>query len=122
MRSWTVTDLARPRSLNAERSGHWRKHRAETNEEVERWGWLWRAALPPGLHLARIDVEAAPSYKSRPQDTGNCYPSVKAAIDALVSLGVIPDDTGTHVAAITMHAPDGTLKADSLTITIQEAP
>lgn len=119
-RDWTATDHHRPRSLNSERSGHWRAHREGTREERERWGWIWRATIPSGTRLERIRVVASPSYKRSPADTGNCYPSVKAALDGLVDVGIIPDDTGAHVLSITMTAP--TSGPDSLSVTISEIP
>lgn len=114
--SFSATDLTRPRSLNAERSGHWREHRVQTDEDRQRWGWLWRTVLPSGLRVQRCAITAQPSYSSRPQDTGNCYPSVKAAVDALVDVGVLPDDSGAHVASIMLLAP---LRGpDALTVTL----
>ena len=101
----TAVDHTRPWSLNAERSDHWRRHREKTREARERWAWLWMAAGAKQLHLDVVEVIAQPSYKARPQDTGACYGSVKAAIDALVDVGCIPGDTGKHVLAITMLAP-----------------
>ena len=115
-RSWRATDEARPRSLNAERRGsHW-SHRLDTREERARWGWLWKAAKVPPLTRATID--AYPSMRGMLADTGNCYPTVKAAIDALVDVGALPDDGPRFVASITLHAP--VRGPDSMTVVVSE--
>lgn len=119
-RLWTIRDTTRPISLNAERSAHWRVHRRTTAEAVERWAWLARQARIP--HLAAVIIEAHPTYKGRKQDAGNCYPTVKAAIDALVAVGVLDDDTPDIVRAITLHAPDPSISTDGLTLVVREWP
>lgn len=120
-RAWTASDTERPRSLNAERSGHWRTHRAQTEADRDRWRILWLQAFGADRpHLDACWVVALPSYKRSPQDTGNCYPTVKAAVDALVDLAVIPDDTGEYVHGITLLAPSKD-KTDGLFITLLDA-
>lgn len=119
MTTWTIVDTERPRSLNAERRMHWREHRRLTALDLERWGWLIKKArIPP---MTACFVEALPSYDHHPQDAGNCYPSVKAAIDALVAQGVVPDDDPAHVRGITMHAPDPTNSNNGLTLLVRSA-
>lgn len=41
----------------------------------------------------------------RMPDTGNAFPAAKAAIDGLVDAGVLPDDNGRYVHALTFLAP-----------------
>ena len=104
--------------MNAERSNHWREHRKATREARERWAWLWRQVRVPALD--RVVILATPAFARNPQDTGNSYPSVKPAVDALVDLGVLPKDTGRHVLAVAMLAP---VKApDGLTVSVLEVP
>ena len=49
-------------------------------------------------------------------DTMASAPTVKAAIDGLVDAGVIPDDTGKHLAAVTFLPP---VKGDKDTLTLR---
>lgn len=113
----------RPRTLNAERRGHHMAHRKATKDERLAWGWAWRAAVPVGTALARVRVTAQPVLSGPMQDPGNCYPSVKAAIDGLVDAGVIEDDTGEHVAAITLLAPIRCRPGeDRLDVSVRSAP
>lgn len=116
-RSWVLTVRTRPRSLNAERSAHWTLHRAQTTAEKMAWMAEAKNAHVPPLHA--VEITAQPNYADHPQDTGNCYPSVKAAIDGLVLAGVIPDDTGQYVLSIKMLAP-GSTPVDALTLLIEE--
>lgn len=118
LRSVEAHDAERPWSLNAERREHWREHRKLTAEARDRWGWLWRTAGAHRLQFARVEVVAQPSYSHHPQDTAACVGSVKAAVDALVDVGCIPDDTGAHVASVLMLAP--VAGKDGLTVTVRE--
>lgn len=119
-RTWTVTLAGRPRTLNAERAGHWRTHRRDTATERDAWGWLWRQTLG-AAKLGRLRIDAYPHLSGPQQDPGNCYPSVKAAIDALVDIGAIPDDGPGDIASITLHAPQRTKPGqDRLTILVTE--
>lgn len=99
----SLTHFARPVSLNAS-YGH---HRYERTEHVIEWRdafWvLAKQARMPRLDAIHIVVECGMS--GRLQDIGNCYPSVKAAIDGLVQAGVIPDDTGDHLLSLNYLPP-----------------
>lgn len=116
---WSVTVMGAPRSLNAERRGHWRTHRQATAADREMWGWSWREVLPRGLHLEAVRVEARPYQAGVLPDAGNAYPSVKAALDGLVDAGFLPDDGPAHVHAVTLHAPQRVKPAEArLTVTV----
>lgn len=116
-REWTLTVRDRPRSLNAERTAHWTLHSVQTANERRAWFVEARnAKVPP---LAAVTITAQPNYAEGQQDTGNCYPTIKAAIDGLVDAGIIADDTGEYVHSITMLAP-GSTKIDALTLLIKE--
>lgn len=90
-------------SLNAERSQHWTKRKAATIEWRQAFFALAKEAKIP--RLTRIHVDVWVYGKGQLQDTANCYPSVKAAIDGLVDAKVIPDDTPQHLLSIRFWAP-----------------
>jgi hypothetical protein len=50
---------------------------------------------------------ATPMMKNRAglQDTGGCFPAVKAAIDGLVDAGLLPNDGPAVVKRLTFNAP-----------------
>jgi hypothetical protein len=68
-----------------------------------------------------VSLVALPAYAGHRQDTGNCYPAVKAAIDALVDIGFLADDGPEHVLSITLLAPPRESLVDMLTIGLYEA-
>lgn len=116
--SWVLEYQARPLTLNAERAGHWRAHRAATAEWREAFAWLARAQHLP--RLCRIQVTATPVLADRRgQDVGACFPSVKAAIDGLVDAGVVPDDTPAHVARLIFEAPVLGARVNSLRLVVE---
>jgi hypothetical protein len=73
---------------------------------------LWRDAAADRCrelavpHYASVRIHAWP-FQARGvlADTGSHLPCVKAVIDGLRDAGVLTDDTGREVLAITMHAP-----------------
>lgn len=100
----------RPTSLNAERSGHWRtRHGATaairtTVQLVASGRTRWGPKLDrPDRFPIRID--AYPVQSGILGDAGNCYPTVKAAIDGLRDAEVLPDDDPRYVTTIALHAP-----------------
>jgi crossover junction endodeoxyribonuclease RusA len=104
-------------SLNAERR---QRHWAVRSEATKQWrhsaGWAAKAAKIPPLSV--VIVEAQPwQSKGVLADAGNHLPSVKAAIDGLVDVGVLHDDDPTHVAALILLAPRR--GNDGLTLTVQ---
>lgn len=112
---------ARPWTLNSERAGHWRKHRALTDE----WrGVFHLLAVELQLpHLERIAVTVQPEVRNRAHmpDTGACIGAAKAAIDGLVDAGVLADDGPAYVRRLTFEAPVITGE-DALTLTLREVP
>ena len=96
----------RPESVNAERKLSHRARGEHTAAMREASRLLageishWRLKLLPVL------VIATPFQRGGIlADTGNHYPSVKAAIDGLVDAGWMPDDTPAYVAGILMLPP-----------------
>ena len=124
-RAWRASRPGRPRSLNAERSAHWREHRRATAAERGEWAWLWHAerAGGPRPTAARVEVTATVYTSGVLPDPGNAYPSVKAAIDGAVDAGLIAGDTGEYLARVILEAPVRCKRgAEALTVTIRECP
>lgn len=96
-----IAYLSRPWSINAERSMHWSQRSALVDEWRTYFGWAAKARHLPSLTSARIHVRTGVG-----QDTGNCLPAVKAAVDGLVDAGVLPDDTPEHVQELRFLAPE----------------
>ena len=95
----------RPFLLNAERSRHWREHRAHTADVRLEAGYLWTGPARRG-ELERVKVEVYPTYeKGRLPDTGACLPSVKAIIDGAVDAGLLAKDTPDIVTYLGFHRP-----------------
>lgn len=90
----------RPLTLNAERDLHW----AQAAKVIAEWKRVASLTARSG-GLARARWERArftfrpvyPDGRAVP-DTGAIYPVEKAIVDALVELGVIPDDNRFHNA------------------------
>ena len=73
---------------------------------------IWRRAMQERArelevpHYATCRIHAWPyQQKGTLADTGSHMPVVKAVVDGLRDAGVLKDDTGREVLAITMHAP-----------------
>lgn len=97
-RRWELIHYGRPISLNDYRKRHW-KDRSD-GEWKDAYAVLAKLEKVP--RLARARFEAQGFGPGNEQDPGNCYPSVKAAIDGVVLAGVLPDDRGVHVRGITL--------------------
>lgn len=106
----------KPLTLNRERNLH-RMQRAQfVKHWREQFGWLGRAEkIGPYDWVA---IKAIPFQKRGPlQDVSSCHPAVKAAIDGLVDIGVIADDTPTFLPTITYLPPQR--GDDALTIIVE---
>jgi crossover junction endodeoxyribonuclease RusA len=102
-------------SLNFERKQHHMTRAAVVKQWRTDAGWEARAARLP--HLDRVSIIAQPfQHRNALQDAGNCLPSVKAIVDGLVDVGVLPGDGPAHVTALTMLAPQRTTGADRVEI------
>ena len=104
-RSWllVVDWLGRPHLANAERRAHYRTNAAKRAEWREAGAQAARLAKVPALERVAVTVQARYG-KGRLSDPDACAPSVKGLIDGLVDAGVIPDDTGEHLASVTYLA------------------
>ena len=90
----------RPWTVNAERAGN----RWERAKNTKHWREHFQQ-LAPNLTVTNATVEVFLDLKGRLQDTGACFPAVKAAVDGMVDANLFIDDTGDHVNAILFHAP-----------------
>jgi hypothetical protein len=104
VKSHRVTVYGNLMSLNGER----KVHRMTRAEAVRQWrvdaGWSAKAAHLP--HLERVSIVAQPFQRFHVlADAGNHLPSIKAAIDGLVDVGVLDGDDGKHVTSLTLMAP-----------------
>lgn len=87
-----------PMTSNDQRRMHWTKVRKLKAEAAEQVGWRAREQLQKGLRIDRARVRItwyAPDARRRDSDA--LGPFLKAALDALVSAGVLPDDHSAHV-------------------------
>ena len=119
MTEFTITK--RPWTLNAERRGstHWSATRAMTAEWRQ---WFWVLGLESRVKMQTAHVEVDVVMKHPIQDTGNCYGSVKAALDGLVDARVLPDDTPAHILSLKFNAPRKAMKGEPETLTIRLTP
>lgn len=117
----TYTIAKRPWTLNAERRGstHWSATRAMT-AEWRQWFWVLGVQSKARMHSAHVEIEVA--MKAPLQDTGNCYGSVKAALDGLVDAGVLPDDTPAHILSLKFYAPRKVQKGEPESVTVRLIP
>ena len=105
MSRWFATDTERPWTVNEERRWHFHKRAQMVRDARERWGYLWKLARIP--KLKQIDIEIEPlliNWRSAP-DVAACAGTAKAAIDALVDVGIIPDDSAAHLRSVRFWAP-----------------
>lgn len=121
MRTISLAFDGRPPLLNAERSRHWRDHRATTA------AWRSEAALRYAgyahegqLAQVKVDVWQVVTKGALP-DTGACFPAVKAIIDGAVDAGLLPHDGPEVVRHLAFWSPtrDRTMP-DQLLVSIQE--
>ncbi|MFB7837784.1 hypothetical protein ACWIGW_44350 [Nocardia brasiliensis] len=87
-----------PMTSNDQRRAHWTTVRKAKAEVAELVGWHGRTQLPKQLRLDRARVTVvwhAPDARNR--DSDSLGPFLKATLDALVTIGVLPDDNSKHV-------------------------
>ena len=104
---------------------HWRA-KAEKTSNIRRRAWLaWRDAGRPRMERARCVAHLAyPNKRSR--DVSNLMPTIKAAIDGIVSGPgalkgrggcLLPDDDDAHLIGPDLRHADGDVTPGFLTIT-----
>jgi crossover junction endodeoxyribonuclease RusA len=105
-RTWTIEHLERPLTMNKYRTLHYHP-RADYDARIRgEIAWLAKSARMP-RNLDGILVTAHPIVRrgTTLPDVGACFPTVKAAIDGLVDIGVIPDDKPDHLRGLVFVAP-----------------
>lgn len=121
-RVWFLTYNARPWLVNSERAGSKRGigghfGRSElTREWRGTFAALATAEKVPPLRWARVEVAQACKDRRTP-DIGNCHPAVKAAIDGLVDVGVLEDDSDDNIRFLG-YVPPRVAGFDALTLKI----
>ena len=104
---------------------HWRA-KAEKTSDIRRRAWLaWRNAGRPRMERARCVAHLAYPNKRR-RDVSNLMPTIKAAIDGIVSGPgehkgrggyLLPDDDDAHLTGPDLRHADGDVTPGFLTIT-----
>jgi len=112
-----------PLSLN-DRHGHWAaRHRAVEQVRAD-VGWLVRQAKIPRLRRAAVQLHYQPRAAGR-RDADNLTATSKPCVDALVSAGVLADDTPAFVDQLmpVIHPPAAAAPehGSRLWLTIREA-
>ncbi len=105
-RQLTVAVPGRPFSLNAERSKHWsdRARRVAQFRLDAKFATLEAlGSRRPRFERVSVDVYPYALNRRYRQDVGNCYASMKAALDGVVDTGILADDDDSHVVAVTFH-------------------
>lgn len=119
VRTWTLTHLDRPWTINIERNWHFHRRAAAVKEwRMAFWALANEAKVP---RLDRIAVTVLPLYRNhngRP-DVGAVAPAAKAAIDGLVDAKVIPDDNPDHLVSLTFLQPVMGAQRCALVLTIE---
>ena len=120
--SWLIVepDDARPLTVNKLNNMHRQQWASHTRGVRSRWHLLAVEAAVPRLERARFTVLPLHADRRSPQDTGACYPEFKAAQDGLIDAGVLDDDTGDHVAAVTFLPPLQNCGTNGMAVLIEE--
>lgn len=103
--SWQVVHYERPFTQNR-LYGHGNQYSRARLVKPWREAFAWLALEAKIPHMNRCLITAVPHLKDRRlQDTGACFPAVKAAIDGLVDAGVLDDDGPDHVTELRFFRP-----------------
>jgi crossover junction endodeoxyribonuclease RusA len=94
--------------LTANKRLHWAVQNRRTREIKDAVGWRAKARMPRNLEHITVQLVYQPQDRRR-RDPSNLMPTQKAALDALVEVGVVRDDTPEFVTEQipTVLEPDG---------------
>lgn len=93
-------------TLNAERKAGRFPSAASTAEWKQAAGWAAIRAKADKARLDAVSFDFQPIYAKGPlPDTGGIHPTEKAIVDALVEVGMIPDDNRWHNAGQMSRRP-----------------
>jgi Holliday junction resolvase RusA-like endonuclease len=105
-----------------------RGHHMQRAAAVQQWrasvGWQARAnKLPVGLDIVDVELMMIPADRRR-RDPDNLAGVLKPCLDALVDVGVLEDDSSTHVASVTLRIarPRPSLTAHRWLLSVWELP
>ena len=116
----------RPLTINAERKMVPKQRATEVRKRREAARELWEISLRATELRGKVAVSVQPRYPNRRNlpDIGAVMPTAKAAIDALVDVGGLPDDSPAYVVAMTflpVIAPTSAAMPDGdLVVTVTE--
>lgn len=101
-------DLPWSKPLSMNDRGHWSKRAAEVAQYRQDAGWAAREAKIPKCERVRVTLVYEPRDQRR-RDPLNLTATLKVVQDALVDVGVIPDDTIEYMETVTplIDAPNG---------------
>lgn len=122
LQSATIIVPGRPLLLNRERKfTYWERAAAVKEWRTAGWVEAKRRRIPK---FSRVNITATPHVHDRvAQDSGACFPTVKALIDGLVDAGVLPHDGPEVVRELTFRPVVlRSSKGDALELTITAAP
>lgn len=109
MRYWTPTLPDMTLSANGRVNLHKFKRSKLVSEDRERWGWVWKS-----LRVKKLKGDGPFGLKikvafgnRRNRDTDGVISAMKTAIDALVDVGVLPDDKGATLPELSIRIEFG---------------
>jgi crossover junction endodeoxyribonuclease RusA len=110
----------RPWTSNAERRWHHMERARRVKDMRESFGWMAKAQGFPKFKTVHITATPLAKNRKNMMDVGACFPAVKAAIDGLVDVGVLPDDDPRYVQSLKFNATE-VADVDGLRLEIVEA-
>lgn len=103
-----VVELPWTKPLSMNDRGHWSERAKEVAQYREDAGWAARAAKIPKCQRVRVTLVYEPRDQRR-RDPLNLTATLKVVQDALVDVGVVPDDTVEYMETVTplIDVPNG---------------
>lgn len=107
--------------LNLNDRLHWMRRARLTEEWREAAGWKAKSAKTPAFLTAWLIDATLLFSDNRRRDGHNWMPTIKAAIDGLVDVGVLRDDSSSnlHAVRVQIGEPDRGLKCPTLVLRIE---
>lgn len=123
-RTWTVALPYLTPPLTANQRLHHMARASLVRQVRADTGWLVKAAKVPRLPRCRVGLYYVPKTAGR-RDEDNLVPTLKAACDAIVDAGVVPDDTPSYMEKlmpVIEPARPGSRPGSRLWLVITELP
>lgn len=102
---YVVVEVPAAEWLTSNGRYHWASRARRTRKLRTRAALAARAARVPPMVRARITVYVHGRTRVR-TDPANVYPAIKACVDGLVDVGVLPDDDAAHLDGPDMRLGD----------------